>query len=136
VTPEEIVVGPGAKPGLFFTSLALVNPGDEVMYPDPGFPTYKAMIQVAGGIPVPIPLRPDGSSFDMVAFHDKISAKTKMVVLNSPSNPTGGVMPIDDLKKIALAAVANDAFVLSDEIYSGLVYGESKMASVWCSNAA
>ena len=65
VSPDEVVVGPGAKPGLFFPTLALVNPGDTVVYPDPGFPTYRAMIEVAGGIPAPAPLRPDGASFDM-----------------------------------------------------------------------
>ena len=126
VSPDEVVVGPGAKPGLFFPALAVISPGDEVMYPDPGFPTYKAMIQVAGGVPVPVPLRADGASFDMDAFRAKMSPKTKLVVLNSPANPTGGVMPAEDVEAVAAAAKENDAWVLSDEIYSRLVYGDGE----------
>jgi aspartate aminotransferase len=98
---ERVVVGPGAKPGLFFPTLALVNPGDEVIYPDPGFPTYEAMIRVAGGIPVPIPLREENQfSFDLEVFDRKISDRTKLIILNSPANPTGGVIPLDDLRHI------------------------------------
>lgn len=122
VTPDEVVVGPGAKPGLFFPTLALVQPGDEVIYPDPGFPTYRAMIQVAGAVPVPVPLRPDGASFDMDAFRAAITPATKLIVLNSPANPTGGVMPSDDVEEVARVATENDAWVLADEIYSRLVY--------------
>jgi aspartate/methionine/tyrosine aminotransferase len=65
VTSDEVIVGPGAKPGLFFPALALINTGDEVICPDPGFPTYKAMIEVAGGVPMPVPMREDGASFNM-----------------------------------------------------------------------
>ena len=122
VTPDEVVVGPGAKPGLFFPTLALVQPGDEVIYPDPGFPTYRAMTQVAGAVPVPVPLRPDGASFDMDAFRAAITPATKLIVLNSPANPTGGVMPSDDVEEVARVATENDAWVLADEIYSRLVY--------------
>lgn len=122
VSPDEVVVGPGAKPGLFFPALALVNPGDEVVYPDPGFPTYKAMIQVAGGVAVPVPLRPDGASFDMAAMRAAVTPSTKLIVLNSPANPTGGVMPLEDVEEVAALAIQNDAWVLSDEIYSRLVY--------------
>ena len=122
VTPEEVVVGPGAKPGLFFPTLALVQPGDEVIYPDPGFPTYRAMIQVSGAVPVPVPLRPDGASFDMDAFRAAITPATKLIVLNSPANPTGGVMPSEDVEEVARVAKENDAWVLTDEIYSRLVY--------------
>ena len=103
-SPDQVVVGPGAKPGLFFPTLALVQPGDEVIYPDPGFPTYRAMIEVAGATPVPVPLRPDGASFDMDAFRSKISTTTKLVVLNSPANPTGGVMPREDVETVAALA--------------------------------
>ena len=124
VAPDEVVVGPGAKPGLFFPALALLNPGDEVVYPDPGFPTYKAMIQVAGGVGVPVPLRPDGASFDMDAMRAAVTEKTKLIVLNSPANPTGGVMPAEDVETIAQLAMENDAWVLTDEIYSRLVYPE------------
>jgi aspartate aminotransferase len=122
-TTAQVVVGPGAKPALFFPTLALVRPGDEVIYPDPGFPTYKAMIEVAGGIPVPVPLWEEADfSFDLQAFDRLLSARTRMIILNSPSNPTGGVMPLPALEHIAQAAVERDVWVLSDEIYSRLVY--------------
>jgi aspartate aminotransferase len=123
VEPAQVVVGPGAKPALFFPTLALVRPGDEVIYPDPGFPTYAAMIEVAGGRPVPVPLREEEDfSFDLEAFDRLVSRRTRMVVLNSPSNPTGGVMPLKALEHIAQAARENDLWVLTDEIYSRLVY--------------
>jgi aspartate/methionine/tyrosine aminotransferase len=103
--------------------MAIVEPGDEVIYPDPGFPTYKAMIEVAGGIPVPVPLVEEQDfSFDLTAFDSLVSDNTKMIVLNSPSNPTGGVMPEDVLAHIARVAIEKDIWVLSDEIYSRLVY--------------
>ena len=123
VTPAQVVVGPGAKPALFFPTLALVRPGDEVIYPDPGFPTYPAMIEVAGGTPVPVPLREEADfSFDLQAFDRAISPRTRLVILNSPSNPTGGVMPLAALQHIAAAAQEHDFWVLSDEIYDQLVY--------------
>jgi aspartate aminotransferase len=122
-TPAQVVVGPGAKPALFFPTLALVQPGDEVIYPDPGFPTYEAMIEVAGGVPVPVPLsEEDDFSFDLAAFDRLVSPRTRLVVLNSPGNPTGGVMSRADLEHIAEAAIEHDFWVLSDEIYSRLVY--------------
>ena len=135
--PSQVVVGPGAKPALFFTTLALVRPGDEsrrsrdeVLYPDPGFPTYKAMIEVAGGVPIPVPLREEQDfSFDLASFDRLVSEHTRMVILNSPSNPTGGVMPLAALEHIAEAARRFDFWVLSDEIYSRLVY-ESPAASI------
>ncbi|MEW6029799.1 MAG: pyridoxal phosphate-dependent aminotransferase [Chloroflexota bacterium] len=123
ITPDMVVVGPGSKPGLFFPTLALVSPGDEVIYPDPGFPTYHAMIRVAGGVPVPVTLREENQfSFDLNVFDSKISDKTKLIILNSPANPTGGVIPLDDLKHIAKQAQKYDAWILADEIYSRLVY--------------
>jgi aspartate aminotransferase len=127
ITPDMVVVGPGSKPGLFFPTLALVAPGDEVIYPDPGFPTYHAMIRVAGGTPVPVTLREENQfSFDLDVFDSKISDRTKMIVLNSPSNPTGGVIPLDDLKHIAAQAQKYNAWILADEIYSRLVYDGMK----------
>ena len=121
--PEQVVVGPGAKPFLFFPTLALVRPGDEVIYPDPGFPTYAAMIAVAGGVPVPVPLsEEDNFSFDLAAFDRLVSDRTRMIVLNSPANPTGGVMPLTALEHIAHAARERDIWVLSDEIYTRLIY--------------
>jgi aspartate aminotransferase len=123
IRPEQVVVGPGAKPFLFFPTLALVRPGDEVIYPDPGFPTYPAMIAVAGGVPVPVTLsEEDDFSFDLEAFDRSLSESTRLIVLNSPGNPTGGVMPQAALEHIAAAALQRDIWVLSDEIYSRLVY--------------
>jgi aspartate/methionine/tyrosine aminotransferase len=123
VNPRQVVVGPGAKPILFFPTLALVNPGDEVIYPDPGFPTYEAMVGIAGGIPRPVPLREENQfSFDLKAFDGLISKKTRLIILNSPSNPTGGVMPRADLEHIAQVAIERDCWVLADEIYTQLVY--------------
>ncbi len=123
IDPAQVVVGCGSKPGLFFPTLALVAPGDEVLYPDPGFPTYEAMIRVAGGIPVPVPLIEENQfSFDLDIFDERISDRTKLIVLNSPGNPTGGVIPFEDLKHIAEKAREHNCWVLSDEIYTQLVY--------------
>ena len=125
IQPANVVVGPGAKPTLFFPTLALVQPGDEVIYPNPGFPTYEAMIRVAGGIPVPVPLsEEDDFSFDLAAFDRLVSERTRLVVLNSPSNPTGGVMPFSALAHIANASRERDFWVLSDEVYSRMVFDE------------
>lgn len=124
IKPSQVVVGPGAKPALFFPTLALVQPGDEVIYPNPGFPTYEAMIHVAGGVPVPVPLsEEDNFSFDLEIFDRIVSDRTRLIVLNSPSNPTGGVMPLKALEHIARVANKRDIWILSDEIYSRLVYG-------------
>jgi aspartate/methionine/tyrosine aminotransferase len=121
--PSQVVVGPGAKPALFFPTLALVRPGDEVIYPDPGFPTYPAMIGVAGGIPVPVPLREEADfSFDLDVFDQVVSERTRLVILNSPGNPTGGVRPLEALERLADRARRLDFWVLSDEIYSRLAY--------------
>jgi aspartate aminotransferase len=121
--PQQVVVGPGAKPALFFPTLAVVQPGDEVIYPDPGFPTYRAMIEVAGGVPVPIPLREEaGFAFDMRALASSVTSRTRMIVLNSPGNPTGGVLSLPELERIAEIALRQRIWVLSDEIYARLVY--------------
>lgn len=131
IKPSQVVVSPGAKPNLFFPTLALVNPGDEVIYPEPGFPTYEAMIGVAGGIPVAVPLlEKNGFSFDLDAFDQLINPKTKLIILNSPSNPTGGVIPPADLEHIAKAAIQNDCWVLSDEIYNQLVFDGTQAPSI------
>ena len=123
VHPSQVVVGPGAKPILFFPTLALVRPGDEVLYPDPGFPTYAAVIDVAGGVPVPVPLREEtGFAFDLDAFDQLVSDQTRLVILNSPSNPTGGVLSWAMLEHIAAAAHKHDFWVLSDEIYARLAF--------------
>jgi len=123
IRPTQVVVSPGAKPNLFFPTLALIDPGDEVIYPDPGFPTYAAMIGVAGGVPVPVPLLEANSfSFDREAFDRLINPRTKLIILNSPGNPTGGVMPRADLEHIAEAAQRYDGWVLSDEIYARIAF--------------
>lgn len=123
LSPEEVVVVPGAKPMLFFPTLALVEPGDEVIYPDPGFPTYAAMIGVAGGVPIPIPLREEtGFAFDLEAFDTAVSDATRLIIVNSPSNPTGAVLSVEILERIGDAAKRHDAWVLSDEIYARLTY--------------
>ncbi len=123
VKPSEVIVVPGAKPMLFFPTMALVDPGDEVIYPDPGFPTYAAMTGVVGGVPMPIPLREEtGFAFDMEAFERAIGDRTRLIILNSPSNPTGGVLPREVLERIAEAAIRHDAWVLSDEIYMRLTF--------------
>lgn len=132
ISPEQVVVGPGAKPALFFPTLALVREGDEVIYPDPGFPTYEAMIRVAGGTPVPAPLREAADfAFDLPALDAAVTARTRMIVLNSPANPTGGVLPAAVLEHIAMLARKHDLWVLSDEIYSRLVYDGLEAPSIY-----
>ena len=124
VTGKNVMVVPGGKPIMFFTMMAVLEPGDEVIYPNPSFPIYESMINFLGATPVPIPLvESRGFSFDLETFRQKLSPKTKMVVLNSPANPTGGMIPRDDLAKIAEMLRERDVLVLSDEIYSRICYG-------------
>lgn len=131
VDPDEVVVGPGGKPHLFFPTLALVEPGDEVIYPDPGFPTYEAMIRVAGGKPVAVPLREKNNfSFDLEAFDRLINERTRLIILNSPSNPTGGVIPPNDLEHIAAQAERFNSWVMSDEIYARIAYDGLRVSSI------
>ena len=102
VKPEEVVVTPGAKPIMFFSILALVNPGDEVLYPNPGFPIYESLINFVGAKPVPIPLKEENDfSLDPEYVKKMITKKTKIIILNSPENPTGGVVTREQLKVIA-----------------------------------
>ena len=130
VGPERVSVVPGGKPMIFFPMLALIEPGDEVIYPDPGFPIYESMINFLGATPVPIPLVEDrGFSFDLNLLRDKLSAKTKMLILNSPHNPTGGVIPSADIHAIAEMVRERDVMVLSDEIYSQ-IYFDSPPVSI------
>ncbi len=123
VNPEGVCVVPGAKPIMFFTMLALLEAGDEVIYPDPGFPIYESMVRYTGAVPVPIPLvESRGFSFDLDLFRDKLSERTRMVILNSPQNPTGGTIPPEDVARLAAMLRDRDVMVLSDEIYSRLCY--------------
>jgi len=131
VESDEVVVTPGAKPIMFFSILALVNPGEEVLYPNPGFPIYESMVNFVGAKPVPIPLKEENDfRLDHEYVKGKITKKTKMIILNSPENPTGGVLTREDLKVIAdCIAERDDVLVLSDEIYSRIVY-EGKHESI------
>ena len=128
--PEEVVVTPGAKPIIFFPMLALLQPGDEVIYPDPGFPIYESMIRFTGATPVPVPLRLERKfTFDSEELLGQVTDRTRMVVLNSPQNPTGGVVPARDLEQLALGLANRDIIVLSDEVYSEILY-EGEHASI------
>jgi aspartate aminotransferase len=123
VSADEVIVTPGAKPIMFFTLLAFAQAGDEVIYPNPSFPIYESMINFVGATPVPIPLREaNGFSFDMEHFEASLSPRTKLIILNSPGNPTGGIIPAADLQRIAAAALERQIVVLSDEIYRGMQY--------------
>ena len=124
VDPDEVVVTPGAKPIMFFSMLALVNPGEEVMYQNPGFPIYESVINFVGAKPVPIPLKEENDfRLDPNYVEENITDKTKMIVINSPENPTGGVLTKEDLKAVAdCIANRDDVFVLSDEVYSRIIY--------------
>jgi aspartate aminotransferase len=123
VVPDNVVVVPGGKPMIFYGVLALVNAGDEVVYPNPGFPTYESMIDFVGAKPVPMPLREErGFSFQPDEFRSLVNENTKLIILNSPGNPTGGVMSRGDLEVVAELATKHDCWILSDEIYSRMVY--------------
>lgn len=129
VGPEHVCVVPGGKPIIFFPLLALLEPGDEVIYPNPGFPIYESMIRFLGATPVPIPLIEErGFSFDLNLLHDKLSSRTKVLILNSPQNPTGGVIPPEDIRAIAEMVRERDLLVLSDEIYSRIYFGEPPLS--------
>jgi aspartate/methionine/tyrosine aminotransferase len=130
VSPDEVVVTPGAKPIMFFTILALTGPGDEVIYPNPGFPIYESVINFAGGVPVPIPLREDtGFGFDLELFERKLSSRTRLIIINSPENPTGGVLDRSQIERIATLAAARGIPVLADEIYRQFLY-EGEFVSI------
>jgi len=131
VGPQNVSVVPGGKPIIFFPMLALLEPGDEVIYPNPGFPIYESMIRFLGATPVPMPLEESrGFSFDLNLFRDRLSDRTKMVVLNSPQNPTGGVIPREDVAAIAEMLRDRDVMVLSDEIYARTNYGTEPPTSI------
>ena len=121
--PDEVVMMPGGKPVMFFAIIALVNEGDEVIYPNPGFPIYESMIKFMGGVPVPIPLKEDkGFAFDPEDLRKLITPKTKLLIMNTPQNPTGGILKKEAIEKIAEIIKDKDIWVLSDEIYSRLIF--------------
>ncbi len=130
VSGENVCVVPGGKPIMFFSMIALLEVGDEVIFPDPGFPIYESVIRFLGATPVPIPLvESRGFSFDLDTLRDRLSNKTKMVILVSPANPTGGVIPKEDLARMADMFRDRDIMVLSDEIYSRIWY-ETEPSSI------
>jgi aspartate/methionine/tyrosine aminotransferase len=130
VAPEQVVVTPGGKPVMAFAIMALVQEGDEVIYPNPGFPIYESMIAYMGGNPVPIPLREKNSfRLDAEELAARVTPRTKLIIINSPHNPTGGMLTKEDLRLIANTALENDVWVLTDEIYSEIVY-DGKFESI------
>jgi aspartate/methionine/tyrosine aminotransferase len=130
VDADNVCVVPGGKPIMFFSMVALLEPGDEVIYPNPGFPIYESIIKFIGAKPVPMPLvESRGFSFDLNVLRDSLSKKTKMVILNSPANPTGGVVPKEDVARIAEMLQDRDLMILSDEIYSRIFY-EAEPSSI------
>jgi aspartate/methionine/tyrosine aminotransferase len=131
VEADEVIVTPGAKPVMFFTLLALVSEGEEVMYPNPGFPTYESLISFVNAKPVPIELKEENDfRLDPEFIKENVTKKTKLIILNYPENPTGGVLTKNDLKVIADCIVdRDDMFVLADEIYSRIIY-EGKHESI------
>ncbi len=122
-TPEQVVVTPGAKPIMFYAMLALINEGEEVIYPNPGFPIYESMARYVGGTPVAAPLR-EANDFrmDVAEVASLVTDKTRMIVTNSPHNPTGSILTDEDVREIARIAVEHDLVVLADEIYGRLQY--------------
>ena len=126
---DQVCVVPGAKPIMFFVMMALLEPGDEVIYPDPGFPIYESMIRFTGAAPVAIPLMESrGFSFDLDVFRSKLTDRTRLIILNSPQNPTGGTIPAADMADLAAILRDRDVMVLSDEIYSRLCYDETPVS--------
>jgi aspartate aminotransferase len=123
VSPDQVVVVPGGKPIIFYAMLALIDYGDEVIYPNPGFPIYESMINYVGGAAIPIPLREEREfAVDPAELESLISDRTRLIILNSPQNPTGGILPRRDIEKIAQAIGDRNILVLSDEIYSRLQF--------------
>mgnify|MGYP000902705006 FL=1 len=128
---DNVVITPGAKPIMFFGMMACIDEGDEVIYPNPGFPIYESVINFLKAKPVPLPLREEKEfRFDVADLEARITSKTRMVILNTPQNPTGGILTEDDLRQIAELAVKHNLIVLSDEIYSQVTYGDFKHTSI------
>ncbi len=123
VSPEEVVITPGGKDVILFTASAILDEGDEAIYPNPGYPIYESAIKISGATPVPMPLlEENGFAFDRKEFEKLVTPKTKLIIINSPGNPTGGILSTEDLEFIADIAKKNDIIVMSDEIYSRIIY--------------
>ena len=124
--PDHVLVAPGAKPILLYGFLATLSPGDEVLIPDPGFPIYASVVRFCGATPVSIPPRLDqGRALDLDAVERAITPRSRMIVFNSPSNPTGAMVPEDDLRRLAALAQRHDLWVMTDEIYRRIRYGRA-----------
>jgi aspartate aminotransferase len=124
IDPGRVVVAPGAKPFLFFGVLAICEPGDEVIYPNPGFPIYESVIRFAGATPVPLPLVEErGFAFTASDLAERLTPRTRLVILNSPANPTGGIVDTRLTAEVAAVLAGHDCFILSDEVYSEMLYG-------------
>lgn len=122
-TANNVVITPGAKPIIFYGLMAVINEGDEVIYPNPGFPIYESVINYLKAVPVSLPLKEEREfRFDIADLEARITPKTKMLILNTPQNPTGGILTKEDLQAIAELAVKHDFIVFSDEIYSQITY--------------
>ncbi len=122
-SPEEIVVGPGGKPFLYYTIMAFAGPGDEVIYPDPGFPVYESVTLYAGAKPVPLPILEENNfRFSAGDLRERVTDRTRLLILNYPHNPTGGILTRTELEAIAEIAVENDLIVLSDEVYAHMLF--------------
>src|ERR1700749_671044 len=125
-SPDRVVVTPGAKPIMFFTIMALCGPGDEVLYPDPGFPMYESITSFAGAVPVPVPLRErNGFRIDTDELEQLTTSRSRLLIINSPHNPCGSALTREDCEAIATIALRHDNLVvLSDEVYWAIRYGQ------------
>lgn len=131
VSADEVAVTPGAKPIMFFGIMMCANEGDEVIYPNPGFPIYESVINFVGAKPVPVPLLEEVDfRFDIEALKRSVTTKTRMIIINSPQNPTGGILLKSDLEIIAELAIKNDIMVMSDEVYCKIIYDDAKHESI------
>ena len=131
VSADNVIVTPGGKPVMFFTIMALVEPGDEVIYPNPGFPIYESMIRYMGGTPIPMQLNEEtGYNADIDALKSLVTPRTKLMIVNSPNNPCGSVIPETDLEGLAEIALENDIIVMADEIYKDMYYGGQEHVSI------
>ena len=131
ISADNVIVTPGGKPVMFFTIMALIEEGDEVIYPNPGFPIYESMIRYMGGTPVPLQLNEEtGYNADIDDLKSLVTPRTKLMIVNSPNNPCGSVIPETDLKRIAEIALENDIVVMADEIYKDMYYGDQEHVSI------
>jgi len=129
---NNIAVTPGCKVAIFCALASIIEPGDEVMYPDPGFPAYESLIRFFGGKAVATPLVEERKfSFDMVKFKENFSHKTKAIILNSPGNPTGTIIPLEDLREIEKLVNKTKTWIVSDEIYARILYDDNSYASIY-----